>query len=45
MDPQVSKFALVSMWMENGDINEFIKGHPDVNRVQLVSRRFRITDK
>jgi serine/threonine protein kinase len=41
MDPRGSKFTLVSKWMENGNINEFIKMHPDANRAQLVSRHFR----
>ena len=41
MDPQASKFTLVSKWMENGNINGFIKRHPEVNRAQLVSLHFR----
>jgi len=32
------KFAMVSEWMDHGNINEFIRGHEKVNRVQLVSR-------
>jgi len=31
------KFAMVSEWMDHGDINEFIGNHQGVNRVQLVS--------
>ena len=40
LEIQDSKFryALVSEWMDNGDINGFIKRHGDVNRAQLVSR-------
>lgn len=29
-------FAMVSDWMADGDINEFIKANPDVNRFRLV---------
>jgi len=32
-----NRFAMVSGWMENGNINEFVKAHPDVNRFELVS--------
>ena len=31
-----SHFAMVSDWMVNGSINEFLKGNPDVNRLDLV---------
>ena len=39
-------FAMVSEWMPNGNINQFVKEHPDANRFELVSfpsgpRRFR----
>ena len=30
------RFALVSGWMENGNINEFIESDPHVNRAELV---------
>lgn len=30
------QFVMVSEWMENGNINEFIKAHDDVNRFELV---------
>ena len=30
------RFALVSEWMENGNINEFIGRDRHVNRVELV---------
>ena len=34
-------FAMVSEWMENGDITEFAKAHSDVNPFGLVgSRRY-----
>ena len=29
-------FAMVSEWMANGNINEFIKAHRDANRFELV---------
>ena len=32
-----TRFAMVSDWMKNGNINEFIKEHPDVDRLGLVS--------
>ena len=31
------RFSMVSEWMPNGDINQFVKGHVDVNRHELVS--------
>ena len=34
------RFALVSEWMENGNINEFIRRDWWVNRVELVRFRF-----
>ena len=37
LDKQEPKFALVSEWMDNGNINQFIQNHGEVNRVQLVS--------
>jgi len=36
-----AQFAMVSEWMPNGDINQFANAHPDVNRLELVSFRFR----
>jgi len=32
-----NKFAMVSGWMANGNITEFVKAHQDVNRFELVS--------
>jgi hypothetical protein len=34
-----SQFAMVSEWMVNGNINEFIKANRDVNRFELVGFR------
>jgi len=30
------RFALVSEWMEHGNINEFVKRNRDMNRTELV---------
>lgn len=35
-----TRFTMVSDWMENGDINKFVKAHPDVDRLGLVCPRF-----
>jgi len=35
-------FAMVSEWMVNGNINEFIGAHRDANRFKLVSFLFTI---
>ena len=32
-----TEFAMMSEWMPNGDINQFVKKHSDVNRFGLVS--------
>ena len=32
------RFAMISEWMENGDINEFIRKGKHVNRTKLVRR-------
>lgn len=34
MDSQ--QFVMVSEWMTNGNINQFIEAHKDVDRFQLV---------
>ena len=31
-----NRFVLVSEWMENSNINVFVKVHPDANRLGLV---------
>ena len=31
------RFAMVSEWMMNGNINQFVMAHRDVNRFELVS--------
>jgi len=35
-----SRFVMVSEWMENGNINEFLKAHTDANRLELVCFSF-----
>jgi len=31
-----TRFAMISDWMENGNISSFVKAHPDANRLELV---------
>ena len=31
-----TQFAMVSEWMVNGNISEFVKAHPDTDRLGLV---------
>ena len=31
-----TQFAMVSEWMVNGNINDFVKANPDANRFELV---------
>ena len=35
------RFAMVSEWMTNGNINQFVTAHRDVNRFELVSPPFK----
>lgn len=37
-----NQFAMVSEWMTNGNINQFVMSHPDANRFELVSPRFKL---
>ena len=32
-----AKFAIVSNWMANGNINQFVKAHQDANWFELIS--------
>jgi len=34
-----TRFAMVSEWMTNGNINQFVKAHQEVNRFELVRPR------
>ena len=36
------RFAMVSEWMTNGNINHFVGGNRDVNRFELVSPPFKL---
>ena len=38
-----TQFAMVSDWMADGNINDFVKAHPDANRLELVSVSFKIS--
>ena len=38
-----SQFTMVSDWMGNGNISEFVKAHPAVNRLELVGFSLRAT--
>ena len=38
-----TQFAMVSDWMENGNINEFVKANPDTNRLELVCFPFKVS--
>jgi hypothetical protein len=31
-----TQFAMVSDWMVNGNLSDFVREHPDANRLELV---------
>ena len=35
-----TRFAMISDWMANGNINDFVKARPDANRLELVGLLF-----
>jgi len=35
-------FAMVSEWMANGNITEFVEAHPDGDRLELVGCSFHV---
>ena len=37
------QFAMISDWMVNGNINDFIKKRPDTNRTRLVGSVFEVS--
>jgi len=37
-----TQFAMVSDWMLNGNINEFVKAHPGADRLELVGFLFEV---
>ena len=36
-----TQFAMISDWMANGNINNFVKAHPDANQLELVGVLFK----
>jgi len=36
-----TRFAMISDWMAGGDINSYVKTHPDANRLGLVGVPFK----
>jgi len=36
-----NRFAMASDWMTNGNIREFVKAHPDADRLRLVGFPFK----
>jgi hypothetical protein len=36
-----TEFSMVSEWMSNGNINEFVAAHQNANRFELVSSPFK----
>ena len=36
-----TQFAMVSEWMPNGNIDQYVKAHRDANRFELVSFQLR----
>ena len=37
-----TRFAMISDWMVNGSVNNFVKTHPDANRLELVGFSFKL---
>ena len=37
-----TQFAMISEWMANGNINDFVKTHPDADRLGLVCFPFEV---
>jgi len=37
-----TRFAMVSEWMVHGNINDFVKAHPEVDRLGLVGFPFKV---
>jgi hypothetical protein len=38
-----TQFAMTSDWMANGNVNDFVKAHPDANRLELVRFSFKVS--
>lgn len=39
-----NEFAMVSEWMSNGNINQFVRERQDANRFKLVSFLYAVTE-
>ena len=37
-----TQFAMISDWMVNGNINDFVKARPDTNRLELVGLSYKV---
>ena len=40
-----NRFAMASDWMTNGHIREFVKTHPDADRLGLVGFPFKVLSR
>ena len=38
-----AQFVMVSDWMVNGNINDFVKTNPNANRIELVSCSLKVS--
>ena len=38
-----NRFVMISDWMENGCITEFVNAHPEADRLELVRLPFRFS--
>ena len=38
-----TQLAMVSEWMPNGNINEFLRAHPDADQLELVRGPFSVS--
>lgn len=37
-----NRLVMVSDWMEDGNVDDFMKAHTDINRLKLVSLSFKL---
>ena len=42
-DDTDARLAMISEWMANGNINDFVKAHPGVERLELVGFSFNLS--
>ena len=38
-----ARFAMISEWMANGNIGDFVEAHPGVDRLELVGFSFNLS--